>query len=473
MRLSSFYLAASISLIASPLAFAAPWVDTQDAYLHQSIQQLASAGLIKTPINTLPIMWQPLVQDLANIDVNQLTPANQHAFFRVQAAASFARQSHTRQVAVKGASDAVHKNGFGDNYQQKAQLSLGTEVTGGNWSAGIVKQFNHDSFINSANSATNPLSENTDSWNNTYAAYTAGNWVLSASLQQQWWGPGISHSFNQNANQQPTRLLQVNRLNPNLPLHDSLDWLGAVTLNVQYGYHAGTDVLRHATFFASRVGVKPFDKLEIGLSQRSISPKQPEQLLNLAPLSLANIRTFGADAQYNLTAAAAVYGEVSQQLSNRDYQSASAWLLGARYHLGNQYVLLRFYAEYQQQPAQYYAWQNISQQADSQAAHKQLVAGLHVSTPTGQAGYIRLTQRDFQAANVTEAAPVFTLPNAVLVQAETSVNLGYQFPLFQGLLQADYQLAKLAEPALVAEPTNLESNKSYQHSVGLRWEWRW
>ena len=106
-------------------------------------------------------------------------------------------------------------------------------------------------------------------------------------------------------------------------------------------------------------------------------------------------------------------------------------------------------------------------------AHKQLVAGLHISTPTGQAGYIRLTQRDFQAAKLTNAAPVFTLPNTPLPQAEAAINLGYQYPLFKGLLQADYQLAKLAEPAQLAEPNSAESKQSYQHSVGLRWEWRW
>lgn len=464
MRLTSLLAVATLSITATGSLQAAPWINTQDAYLHQSIQQLANAGLIKTPINTLPLMWQPILQDLANVDVNQLTSAQQHAFYRVQAAASFAQKDIIKFISVHGASDPIWQGGYGQQHLQEGQVSLGTELIGGNWSAGIHKQFNYNSFVNAANSPTNTLSDNKSSWNNSYAAYTAGNWVLVAALQQQWWGPGINSSFNQNANQQATRSLQLNRLNPNTPLHEKLAWLGPVGVNVQYGYYSGTDILRHANYFSSRLSFKPVSRLELGLNQRSIKPKLHETVINFAPLTQTNINSFGADLSVNLTAEAALYGEVSQQQANKQIQSATAYMIGAKYHLGNQHVLMRFYSEYQQQPANYLAWQKVLQQADTLLAHKEWVVGLHISTPNGQAGYMRLAQREYQD---NTSSPVFNVIASTEQQASTLLNLGYQRALWHGLVQVDYQVTKNKNS------NQVKASNGYEHSLGFGWEWRW
>lgn len=470
MRLSSLALVGSFLFCTMHNAHAAPWVDTQDAYLHQSIQQLANAGLITTPINTVPIMWRPLIQDLANIDVNKLNQAQKHAFYRVQSAAGFARQNNIKHLAIKATNAPLQKTGFGADYLQKTQVSLGTELTDGTWSLGVYKQFNHNSFINSANNVeTNPLSENKTGWNNSYAAYTAGNWVLSTTLQQQWWGPGISQSFHQNANQQPARIVQLNRLNPNQPFTESLAWLGPTSVNIQYGYYASTDILRHASFLATRVGIKPHSKLELALSQRSIGPKATEQQLNLSPLSEEKINNVGIDLSFNLTPFSALYAEISQQISNNAYTSANSWMVGGRYHLASEHVMLRFFAEHQQQQPEYLAWQSITQQADSDISNKQWVAGVHVTTPSGQAGYFTVTQRQFSETAATAKPALFNVVGTNLPQARSAMNVGYQHPLLGGLFQVDLQLIKQHSKQTLESA----SQEKYQHSIGARWEWRW
>lgn len=469
MRLSSLVLAGTFIFGTMHFAHAAPWVDTQDAYLYQSIQQLANAGFITTPVNTVPIMWNPIIQDLANIDVNRLNQAQKHAFYRVQAAAGFARQSNIKHLAVKATNAPVQKTGFGAEYLQKAQLSLGTELTEGNWSVGLYKQFNRDSFINSAHSETNPLNENKTSWNNSFAAYTAGNWVISASTQPQWWGPSIGQSFNQNANQQPPRMIQLNRLNPNAPFSKHLAWLGPTSVNVQYGYHASTDMLRHASFLATRVGIKPHNKLELAISQRAISPKATEQQLDFSPKTEDNINNFGFDVSFNLTPVTNLYAELSQQTSNSTYASANSWMVGGRYHLANEHAMLRFFVEHQQQQAAYFTWQNIQQQAASDLSNKQWQAGVHISTPSGRAGYLYLTQRQFDETATIAKQALYTISNPHLTQARNALNLGYQHPVGYGLLQIDLQLTKQHNKQL---SSNTQQH-TYEHSTGVRWEWRW
>lgn len=453
------------SLTSFPSVKAAPWVNTDDAYLQQSIQQLANAGFIKTPINTWPLMWQPILQDISVIDLNQLSDAQQHAYFRIKAAASFAQQPSIKRISVEGASASLDSLGFNDSYPNTAMLKIGTEVTANNWSAGVNKQFRYKNNFN----ATDFDEDNYQStWDNTYAAYAAGNWVFVASLQPQWWGPAIGSSFHSNTNQRPTRNLQFGRLNPAEPLHERLAWLGAISLNVQYGYYSGKDILRHANYFASRVGLKPLQTIELGLSQRHIKLKQPPLGLVLSPINIDDIRTLGVDVNYNLNSEAAIYAEVSSQMSRADDERATAWLLGAKYHTGTQAMLVRYFAEYQELPVTYFAWQALTSQTEMHPHRRQWQVGMHVSKPNGQAGYFSLSHREHhnqESENSRSLFNIFAQSNNRYVNV---LNIGYQQAVFDGLLKLDFQLTKL-------EKLNQQgiTKTHYSNSVGGKWEWRW
>ncbi|WP_445425027.1 capsule assembly Wzi family protein [Alishewanella sp. HL-SH06] len=427
---------------------ATPWVKTDDPYLQQSLQQLANAGLITTPVNTWPVMWQPILQDLANIDVNQLSAAQQQAFYRIQSAASFSQQAQIKTLAVQGSTDPLGEQALGTQHQQQGLISLGAELKGGNWAAGVFQQVRTDSYD------ANEYSENKQHWDNSYAAYTAGNWVLIAALQPQWWGPAIHSSFNFNNQQRPTRSVQLSRLNPNTPLLNNLAWLGPVSFNIQVGSFAGTSPLRHANYAASRLGIKPFSKLELGFSARNVEPNFTELPLQQPYSTLLpqdNLRTFGADMRYHVSEVAALYAEVSYQQADK---SATGWLVGSHYHLGNDSVLIRFFAEYQQLPEHYNQWLFIEHGAEVAPIDNEWVMGLQLTTPSGKAGYLKLSQSNYQLND----------NNLAQLKRAVALHLGYQQPLWNSLLKLDYQLQKT---------DNLSDNIDFNHAIGARWEWRW
>lgn len=448
MRFVSKVVLACASLAISPLLHAATWVKTEDQFLQQSIQLLANAGLINTPVTTWPLMWQPILQDLSNIDPQQLSQAELHAYLRVKSAASFAQQDRIKSLALSGSSEALGQRGAGYQYQQEAMLSLGAEFKDNNWTAGLYKQFRHNAYDE------NSYSDNDNHWDGSYGAYTTGNWVFLAAIHQQWWGPGLHTSFNFNNQQRPVKSLQLTRLNPNLPLHQGLTALGSVQVNVQYGEFAGTAPTRHANFAAARVVFKPLSKLEAALTARKLMPISNVQLdaefyANLLPTE--DMTTVGIDFRYHLHTNTALYTEVSSQRSG---QQGQAWLAGAQYHLGNQFLLVRLFAEYQQVSAQYNQWIFI-QPGDPQAAIKnEWVVGAQLATPSGESGYLKVSMAD--SYRVALQPEQLTDP--------LTVQFGYQRPVFNGLLNVDYQLqrAKMAN-----------QSTDVNHAVGARWEWRW
>lgn len=448
MRVLSKVVLAACGLTLTSLAQAAPWVKTEDQFLQQSIQLLANAGLVKTPVNTWPLMWQPLLQDLANIDTQSLTDAQLHAYLRVSSAASFSQQARINSLAFSGSNETLGQRGFGYQYQQEAQVSLGVEFKDNNWTAAVYKQFRQSAYD------ANSFSENETHWDGSYGAYTAGNWVLFAAVQQQWWGPAIHSSFNFNNQQRPAKSIQISRLNPNMPLHNSLRSLGALQLNIQYGEYAGTAPTRHANYMAARVGLKPFSAVEVGLTARKLQPKPEQQnptepFFNLLPSD--DLNNFGLDIRYHLNTQTALYGEYSNQSGGGQ---GSAWLAGAQYHIGNQFVLLRFYTEFQKIAEDYNQWLFIHPGDQHGALESEWVAGVQISTPSGKSGYLKFTKTSSYSTN--EQSEQLIDP--------AGIHAGYQQPLFGGLIGLDYQLQRSKVMA--------EDNR-FDHAIGARWEWRW
>lgn len=448
MRFVYTVVLASATLAFSPLLQAAPWVKTEEQFLQQSIQLLANAGLIKTPVNTWPLMWQPILQDLAQIDTQGLTDAQLHAYLRIKSAAGFAQQDRINSLTLSGSNEALGPRGAGNQYQQEAMLSLGAELKDNNWTAAVYKQFRRDAYD------ANSFSDNDTHWDGSYGAYTAGNWVMLAAIHQQWWGPAIHSSFNFNNQQRPAKSLQISRLNPNLPLHQRLSSLGAVQFNLQYGEFAGTAPTRHATYLASRIGLKPFTALEVGLSGRKLQPKPEQQAISepfYQQLPQQDVTTLGVDLRYHLNNQTALYAEYSSQRSD---ETASGWLVGGQYHLGNEFVLLRFFSEYQHIAADYNQWLFIQPGQIQAAIKNEWVAGVQITTPSGESGYLKFSKTSSQ---LNPAQPELLVDPA-------AIHAGYQRPLLSGLVNIDYQLQRAKQ---YVDTTELN------HAVGVRWEWRW
>lgn len=448
MRFVSKVVLASASVAFSSMLHATPWINTDDQFLQQSIQLLSNSGHLNIPVNTWPLMWQPVMEQLQQVNTQNLSSAELFAYLRVKSAASYAQRSTIKTASLQASSDPLATASFGNQFGEKAAATLSYESKHENWASGLVKSIRRDSYDATAKS------QNKTNWDGSYGAYIAGNWVLVASVQQQWWGPAITSSFSFNNQQRPTKSLQINRLNSNLPLHQHLKWLGPVNVNLQLGEYAGTAPTRHARYTAARVSLRPIKPLELGVTGRQLKPQLSEQIttgLYSDLLPQDNITTLGLDARYNLTAQAAVYGELSAQ---RGEQQTNGWLLGSHYYVGNQDILLRFFAEYQHIPENYAQWLFIQPGAIGAPYEKQWVAGVQISAANGQSGYLKFSNRTSQQKVLTQTSQ--------LIDA-TLVNVGYQHPIFSGLASIDYELQRGQQ----------HNENVFEHAVGAKMEWRW
>lgn len=453
MRTTLFCCFLLLAAFYSCQLLAAPWVSTDDRYLKTSIKLLADAGYVNIPINTYPLMWQPILAQLAQADTAKMDQAELFAFLRVTSALNYVRDNHIENLSLSASSDSLTPLGFGSRYANRGQLSLGTELKGNNWALGIQKSFNHNPYaINNINGID--YTPNQD-WQGSYAAYTLGNWVLSASQQHQWWGPGYDSSFHFSNKGPAAKILRINRLNSGLALNDSLSALGPVNLTLEYGQQPGTALLRHHNFSAARLSIKPWQALEISSSishhqalndelvlrldqatSLSITPKQAETIANI-------------DFRYSYSGNSAVYGAVSHVASENGY------LLGAEYNIANRQHQLSLSAEYQWLAQDYPYWLIHASLDNRFTPTEQLLVAVQWYQADGTAGYGHFKQQRFAA-------------DADL-KLSSSLQVGLQHALFNGLISFDYQLTRQHYVANVIEGKTV----SFAHELGLRWECRW
>jgi hypothetical protein len=105
-------------LLGSYAAQAELFVDSSDLYLRADMQLLSDYGLIVSPLNTYPLRWQAIGQELKQVDQNRLTGKVAEVYQRV-----YQRYLAEQQTSVQGklsavvASDAAQFRHFGADYR--------------------------------------------------------------------------------------------------------------------------------------------------------------------------------------------------------------------------------------------------------------------------------------------------------------------------------------------------------------------
>jgi hypothetical protein len=448
MRFSGYVLLCLLSVTAFA-SKAAPWVDTNDRYLRSSLKILADGGYLRTPINTYPLMWQPLLGDLAGINTLSMSDSHLFAYLRVMSAADFARQSSINTLSLGASSDAIGNSGFGRQYQQQAAVAISSERLGKNWALGVTKTFADNSHYE------NGFASN-DNWDGSYAAYTLGNWVLSAAQQQLWWGPAYDSSVSFSNNGRPLKALQISRLNSTLPLLAVLQPLGAVNMQLLFAEQPGSALLRHAKVLAARINSKPISQLEVGISVsqlysvNSAVPANNLQSIFSYTLPSSRVNTVSVDGRYSISQHAATYAELTK--SNGEY----GWLAGAEYIIANQTVQALLVAEYKKTADQLQDWQSVQHSTAYGQAASRWLAGLELHYRNGSSIYTNLSQASFSE----NTALVANIP----ASKRTKLAVGYQTALFSGLVTVDTELSRDA----------LRNNQvEFNPALGVRWERRW
>ena len=181
------------------IASAEPYINTADLSLKASINHLANAGFINTPINTYPLMWVDIHTALKKIDLTQLNNSEKQSYFYVNDAFYKARRKNLTLTANTSTA-AKRFTSFGDDFRNKNNITL---------SASSVSDY--IAYKLSPTITSSSLEGDNIQFNDSYVALRLGNWNLSLGTQDRWWGPGWDSNIGLTNNARPMLSAAITR----------------------------------------------------------------------------------------------------------------------------------------------------------------------------------------------------------------------------------------------------------------------
>lgn len=245
-----------IALIFCPqVCLSEPWIDTRDAGLRADIERLSAAGALTTPINTWPLMWSGILNDLEMFDA-QKHPRLQDSYGRVMAMGNKALRSSALGASAKLslASDTGLWRHFGADSRDEGSLSMRR--------SGLSKHFAYNLELTQIH---NSWDGDQTHYDNSYFGFVWGNWIGLVGKVEKWWGPGWNSSLilSNNARPAPGFMLQRNYSDQSmLPV---VKWLGPWTASL---FVSKLDDERHidgAKLVGMTLGFRPLQSWEINL----------------------------------------------------------------------------------------------------------------------------------------------------------------------------------------------------------------
>ena len=251
-------IAALAVLSLAERALAAPVIVAGDVQLRNDIQLLADRGFITGPVGTWPLSWSPVVRDLERVDQSTLGPAEALAMNRILRHAG--RDTRTGELAFNagiaiGADPALIR-AYESTPRGTVSVEGGASFTADRFSMMLNGQYVDSEFDDDEFRADNSL-----------IGVTVGNWALSASTMERWWGPGLDGSLILSNSARPMPAVMLDRTF-NDPFESRwLRWLGTWDLSAMFGWLDDERVVDDAKFFGLRFNFRPLPTLEIGVSR--------------------------------------------------------------------------------------------------------------------------------------------------------------------------------------------------------------
>lgn len=235
---------------------AAPWMEPDDKRLRHHIQLLADTNLISVPVNTWPLMWLDIIDEVRLARTKSPSPNQSRAINYVLAA--FARQSRSSQVEFVGRAGEQYRpiQGYGDLGREKQQTYLGVEFVG----EGIAGRLRIHRIDDPTDGDTNRL-------DGSYLSGLWGNWVFTAGSLDRWWGPGWETGLILSSNARPMPALSIQRHASTAFSSPWLSWIGPWQFASFAGKLDDPRDVNDAYLFGAKFSFKPVDWLEFGIAR--------------------------------------------------------------------------------------------------------------------------------------------------------------------------------------------------------------
>ncbi len=264
-----------------------------DLKLRHDIQMLADAGIIDAPITGWPLFLAGI--NVGGARIEALDPASTGALQRIFPS----REPHTRprlDFGIGGISEPERLRGYQNVPRESGEVSARLAWESGRY-AGDLK----------ATYVSDPVDGKEWRADGSYLGVALGNWFLSASATDRWWGPGRDGSMILSNNARPMPAITLPRREARPPGVRWLRWVVPWTTQVIFGQMEHDRHVPDTQFFGWRVGFKPLPNLEIGLSRTAQWCGEDEQnglpSGHLAQIGLETWNAWGEDgASYRVHA---------------------------------------------------------------------------------------------------------------------------------------------------------------------------
>lgn len=249
------------SLLACTQAQAQWWIEATDLSQKADLQLLSDYGLIRQPVNTYPLFWAGIKQDLDALDLSQLNDEQVLAVRRLQQQWQQQQSPLAAKVTLHAATDQDAYKSFGEAF---------TDSAAGR--AALSFQSEHFSGRLSGSYHSTDERGNRSRLDHSYMAAKLGNWVLTAGRIDQFWGPSWDSSTIMSHNARPLPGISLSRYNSNA---DS--WLSSVTgpwtftsrfaqMEELPPEEVAQGAISNAQVWSSRASIRPISQLELGFS---------------------------------------------------------------------------------------------------------------------------------------------------------------------------------------------------------------
>jgi len=243
-------------LLFSFTSHAEPWIGTENLSLRADIQLLADFQLLSTPTTTFPLMWASIVADLDEIQVDNLPESAASAYINVKAHAKTVLLQQSR-VKLNAANNTNRFTSFGDTFRDKNTIDLSSSLVGKSWAGKLSVSY-----------AIDPVDGKEQRFDDSYLAVNWGNWILTAGLQNRWWGPGWDTNMALTNNARPIPAISFSRNSSEafeLPFFNDvkIPW----TLTTFMGKMEKERVIPNTLLWGFRMTARPVPQLEVGITR--------------------------------------------------------------------------------------------------------------------------------------------------------------------------------------------------------------
>jgi len=238
------------------LARADAWFDAGDSALRHDLQLLVDSGVIDVPVTAWPIPSADVAWAIENTSPTEKLSAGERAALQRMKGrlAAFTRKAVHATAHVSGAAKPIVLRTFENTPREEGEV--------GATLSGATEHFSGRAAVQWV---VDPDDEKELRFDGSYGSVRLGNWLLSATALDRWWGPGWDNSLILSNSARPIPSISLDRESSQPFESKWLNWIGPWRLTTFMGrMEEEREDIDHPLMFGMRIVARPFANVRFG-----------------------------------------------------------------------------------------------------------------------------------------------------------------------------------------------------------------